>query len=78
MCSKRFYSPPPFDRIQAAVQGDYAEIEAIMRHYERYMIALSLRPCQDKDGDVNMKIDPEILRRMESKLIDRILKFKIY
>ena len=78
MRTKQAYKPPPFDVIRAAVQGDVTEIDAILRHYERYMTALSLRPCRDISNNISMEVDPEILRRMESRLIDRILKFKIF
>lgn len=78
MRTRRLYSPPPFDMIQEAVQGDPTEIAAILRYYERYMITLSLRSSRDNNGDIQMIPDPEILNRMESRLIDRIIKFKIY
>ena len=78
MRTKQIYKPPPFAMIQSAVQGDITEIEAILRYYERYMTALSLRPCRDINNNISMEVDPEILRRMESRLIDRILKFKIF
>ena len=74
---KRSYNPPLFDTIQAAVQGSPIEMNAILRHYERYMIALSLRPFRDQENGVRMTVDPEMLCRLQSSLMNKILKFKI-
>jgi len=78
MLIKRLYNPPPFDMISSAAQGSIVEIGAVLRHYKRYMTALSLRPFRDKNGNIKLESDTEILYRMESRLIERILKFKFF
>jgi len=78
MKKKRVYKPPSFDTIQAAVHEDSEKIEAILKHYESYMLSLSLRPCRNNDGEIHMTVDPEVMCRVKSKLIAKILKFKIY
>ena len=78
MRKKQLYKPPSFDTIQAAVHEDSEKIEEILKHYERYMLSLSLRPCRNNDGEIHMTVDPDVLCRVKSKLIAKILKFKIY
>ena len=77
MRKKRLYNPPSFDTIQAAVHEDTEKIEEILKHYERYIIRLSLRPCRNNNGEIHMTVDPEVMCRVKSKLIAKILKFKI-
>jgi len=76
--TKRKYPLIPFDVIQSAVAGDSTRIKAVLQHYERYIIKLSLRPCRNNNGEIHMTVDPEVLCRVKSKLIAKILKFKIY
>jgi len=80
MRRKQSYKPPSFDTIQAAVHEDSEKIEEILKHYERYMLSLSLslRPCRNNNGEIHMTVDPEVMCRVKSKLIAKILKFKIY
>jgi len=77
MKSKRAYNPPSFPIMEAATQGDVTAINAVLRHYERYIISLSLRPVFDMDGGLRLAIDPDIKRRLETKLITKILDFEI-
>ena len=77
MSRKQSYNPPSFDTIQATVHEDTEKIEEILKHYERYIIRLSLRPCRNNNGEIHMTVDPEVMCRVKSKLIAKILKFKI-
>jgi len=77
MKNKRRYNPPPFKTIEAAAQGDVFAINAVLRHYDRFITSLSLRPMMDGQGCVHMVVDPELRRHLETKLITRILKFQV-
>lgn len=65
----------PYPVIEAAAQGDASAIGAVLNHYA--IAALSIRPFLDKNGTVHMVVDPEMKRRLETKLITRIVKFKV-
>lgn len=71
------YSLPPFETIEAATTGDVCAINAILRHYNGYILSLSSRPCMDSCGNLHMVVDQEMKRRLETKLITRILKFRV-
>ena len=78
MKTKSKYPLLSFDVIQSAVNGDSTDIKVVLHHYERYVIKLSMRPCRDENGTTNMTVDPELFNRMQGRLMDRIMKFKIY
>ena len=67
----------PYPVIEAAAGGDVDAINAVLEHYAGYICTLSARPFIDDAGTVHMRVDPEMRRRLETKLITRILKFKI-
>ena len=69
---------PPFEMIEAATkEEDITAINNIVSHYSGYIAALSARPMIDSEGVVHMIVDETIKRRLETKLITGILKFKI-
>ena len=67
----------PFPVIEAAVSGDVDAINAVLKRYEGYIACLSTRRLYDEDGHSYMVIDEEMRRRLETKLITKILEFKI-
>jgi len=67
----------PFETIEAATTGDVCAINTILQHYNGYILTLSSRPCVDPFGNLHMVVDPEMKRRLETKLITRILKFRV-
>ncbi|MDR1892606.1 MAG: helix-turn-helix domain-containing protein [Oscillospiraceae bacterium] len=71
------HSLPPFETIEAAASGDVCAINAILRHYNGYILSLSSRLCFDPYGNVHKVVDPEMKRRLETKLLTRILKFRV-
>jgi len=75
--SKHRFNPPPFKTIVAATQGDVIAINAILRHYDGYICSLSTRPMYDEQGRVHMVVNPDMRRHLETKLITRILKFRV-
>jgi len=65
----------PFHTIEAAASGDVDAINAVLRHYEGYIIALSTRRLYDEYGNSHYFVDSEVRRTLETKLITRILQF---
>ena len=66
----------PFSVIHAASQGDEAAICCILKHYEGYIAKLSTRTMYDEAGNPHLCVDEELRRRLETKLITKILTFK--
>ena len=67
----------PFETIEAAVSGDIIAINSVLTHFEGYITTLATRTLYDEHGCPCHYLDPELKRRLETKLIVRILKFKI-
>lgn len=66
----------PYEVIVDASTGDVDAINAVLKHYERYITSLALRRVYDEDGNDYVIVDEEIRRRLETKLIMKILQFK--
>ena len=65
----------PFSTIEMAAQGDPDALSAVLKHFEGYIATLATRTLYDEYG--RSCLDPELKKRMEAKLIVRILqKFK--
>lgn len=67
----------PFPVIVAASNGDVDAINAVLKHYEGYIASLSLRRVYDEDGNGYTIVDEELRRRLETKLIVKILSFEV-
>lgn len=67
----------PFDTIEAASKGDITAINSVLAHFEGYIATLATRTLYDEHGCPHPYLDPELKRRLETKLIVRVLKFKI-
>lgn len=67
----------PFPVIVAASDGDVNAINAVLKHYEGYIASLSIRRVYDEDGKGYTIVDEELRRRLETKLITKILTFKV-
>lgn len=67
----------PFPVIAAAVDGNVDAINSVLKHYEGYIAALSMRKLYDENGCSHWCVDEEMRRRLETKLITRILTFKL-
>jgi hypothetical protein len=65
----------PFRTIEAATKGDVSAINKVLKHFEGYITALSLRRLFDEDGSVHVVVDNEIRRELETKLIVKIAQF---
>lgn len=67
----------PFPIIAAAINGNVDAINAVVKHYAGYITALSTRQLFDENGMPVLFVDEEMRRRLETKLITRILSFKL-
>jgi len=67
----------PLHVIEAAASGDVDAINAVIKHYEGYIIALSTRRLYDESGAPHFVVDGEIRRALETKLIVKILQFDL-
>lgn len=68
---------PSYSIIKAATEGNVDAINIILKHYERYILKLSTRMIYDKTGRLCYEVDEELRRRLETKLITKILTFKL-
>lgn len=66
-----------FQMIRAASNGDIEAINAVLKHYEGYIAALSTRKMYDENRQVHYCVDETLRRRLETKLITKILAFEI-
>lgn len=66
----------PFHIIKAASEGDVVAINEVLKHYESYIISLSTRKMYDESGQVHFCVDETLRRRLETKLITKILAFE--
>ena len=65
----------PFHIIKAASEGDVEAINTVVDHYEGYIISLSTRMLFDEYGQAYYCVDDTLRRRLETKLITKILDF---
>lgn len=63
--------------IAAAASGDVDAINAVLKHYEGYIATLSTRTAYDAAGTLRFYVDEEMRRRLETKLITKILAFRV-
>lgn len=63
--------------IKAASEGDVVAINKILKHYEGYIVTLSTRRFYDEAGCVQYCVDETLRRRLETKLITKVLEFKV-
>ena len=66
-----------FPIIAAAINGNVDAINVVVKHYAGYITALSTRHLYDENGMPVLFVDEEMRRRLETKLITRILSFKL-
>ena len=74
---KTTYPMVPFSVIVAATDGDIEAVNQIVKHYSGYIAKRSLRPMKDEYGNQHMVVDETLRRRIETRLITKILSFEI-
>ena len=66
----------PFSVIMEASNGDVEAINDVLKYYEPYICKLSLRLIYDEAGNSYVVVDEYMRRRLETKLITKLLDFK--
>lgn len=67
----------PYAVIQNAAGGNVEAINAVLKHYAGYIAKLSLRELYDEYGNPHLCVDEELRWRLETKLITKILTFRV-
>lgn len=67
----------PYPVIVSASQGDVLAMDIVLCHYEPYIARLSMRTSYDEYGNPHTSVDDDMRTRLESKLIEKILDFKV-
>ena len=67
----------PYPVIVAATHGDVDAINTVLKHYEGYIIVLSMKRVRHDNGDSYFCPDGELRGVLEAKLITAILKFNV-
>lgn len=67
----------PFQIIKAASEGNIEAINTVLKHYEGYIAKLSTRRLYDEYGQPHYCVDEDLRRRLETKLITKVLSFRI-
>ncbi|OTN95217.1 helix-turn-helix domain-containing protein [Enterococcus faecium] len=65
----------PSQVIVLAANGDRIAVQSVLDYYQKYILKLSLRKGYDENRESITYVDELIRRRLESKLIDKILSF---
>ena len=68
---------PSFEMLKAATEGDVDAINGMLTHYESYILHLATRKMYDEYGQIHYCVDETLRRRLETKLIVKILNFKL-
>lgn len=63
--------------IVLAASGDVDAINTVLKHYTGYIAALSTRQLYDESGNPHFCVDEVLRRRLETKLITKILTFNV-
>ena len=64
-----------FHIIQAASKGDAALMDAVLKHYKKYIMSLCTRRLFDEFRQPYYCVDETLRQRLETRLIERTLKF---
>lgn len=67
----------PYSIIEAAATGNAEAVNIVLNHYKGYIAKLSLVGGKDPDGNTRVYADDELRRRLETKLICKILTFRM-
>ena len=66
----------PYPLIKLAAGGDVDAINAVLKHYAGYIAVLATRQQYDEYGIPRLCVDEDLRRRLETKLITKILTFR--
>jgi len=73
---KNKYGLLPLGTIEAATKGDPSALRAVLKHYESYIMALSVIRLRDDEGTPHWFIDETLRRELELRLLTKVVGFK--
>ena len=68
----------PFPVILAATKGDPDAMKVVLQHYQSYIAHLSMTKIRDENGNTDWGIDEDLRERLQAKLMQAVLTFKIF
>lgn len=68
----------PFPVILAATKGDPDAMKVVLQHYQSYIAHLSMTKIRDESGNTYWGIDEDLRERLQAKLMQAVLTFKIF
>ena len=74
---KKHREMPEFETIQAAIEGDAEAINQILSYFQPFINSECKRKYEDEFGRIHYVTDEYMKRRLETKLITKILDFEI-
>ena len=77
MNSKQHRKKPEFDTIQAAIEGDAEAINQILSYFQPFIKSECKREYKDEFGRIQYVSGEKMKRGLETRLITKILDFKI-
>lgn len=77
MKEKKYREMPEFETIQSAIEGDAEAINQILSYFQPLIKSECKREYRDEFGRIHYVADEYMKRRMETKLITKILDFEI-
>ncbi len=77
MKEKKHREMPEFETIQAAIEGDAEAINQILLYFQPFIKSECKREYRDEFGGIHYVADEYMKRRLETKLITKILDFEI-
>lgn len=63
----------PYKIIIAAKRGNSDAMKTILEHYDKFIDYHSRRTVHDEKGESRIAVDPEVKRRIQAKVIDKII-----
>lgn len=67
----------PYQVIKAAVSGMPDAVYAVLKFYDNYMLTLATRHYCDEKGKFYHGVDEEVYNRLQTKLMQAILLFRL-
>lgn len=67
----------PYPVIVSASQGDILAMNVVLCHYEPYIARLSMRTSIDEYGNPRTSVDEDMRTRLQAKLVEQVLNFKV-
>lgn len=74
---KTYRKLPEFEEILAAIEGDAQAMNAILTYFSPYIESECKRRVDEEQDKIRYETDEYMRRRLETKLISKILDFKI-